>query len=253
MGNPLASSNSWDGADLAVIVETVRRGDAPGTIATIDWDTQDPPAGSPHHDHGSHSLGILEAIALGRALERMPRHLRLVGIEPLDLGWGEGLSDPVAGSVDAAARLVLDYLRSLTSRADRRTQRLAPRGTRAPTSRAGHRSGMSRSSRRAMPSSTATRATAEATRTDSARTSSIAGITDAPGADSVHHLGHAVRGREQHTVADGSRPRDDGAEAQAREDERVVGLTDGVRGAAVHHRLKWAPGGDRALSRRSRR
>jgi hypothetical protein len=55
----------------------------------------------------------MEAIALGRALERMPRHLRLVGIEPLDLGWGEGLSDPVAGCIDAAARLVLDSLRSL--------------------------------------------------------------------------------------------------------------------------------------------
>jgi hydrogenase maturation protease len=112
-GEPARIIDSWDGTDLAVIVETVRRGDAPGTIATIDWDTQDPPAGSPHNDHGSHSLGIMEAIALGRALERMPRHLRLVGIEPLDLGWGEGLSDPVAGCIDAAARLVLDSLRSL--------------------------------------------------------------------------------------------------------------------------------------------
>lgn len=108
-GEPARVIDSWEGADLAVIVETVRRGDPPGTIAMIDWDTPSP-GGSRQHEHGSHSLGVLEAIALGRAVERMPRHLRLVGIEPLDLGWGEGLSGPVAASIEHAARLVLDCL-----------------------------------------------------------------------------------------------------------------------------------------------
>jgi hydrogenase maturation protease len=110
-GEPTRLIDSWDGAELAVIVETVRRGDAPGTVAGIEWDVQQSPP-TPHREHGSHSLGILEAIELGRAVERMPRRLRLVGIEPLELGWGEGLSDPVARSIDGAARLVLDYLRS---------------------------------------------------------------------------------------------------------------------------------------------
>ena len=110
-GEPARIIDTWEGADLAVIVETIRRGDAPGTVSTIDWDVRQPPSVSPQSDHGSHSLGILEAIALGRAVERMPRHLRLVGIEPLDVGWGEGLSDPVARSIEGAARRVLDYLR----------------------------------------------------------------------------------------------------------------------------------------------
>ncbi|MGA7987574.1 MAG: hydrogenase maturation protease [Candidatus Dormiibacterota bacterium] len=111
-GEPTHVIDSWDGAALAVIVETVRRGDAPGTVMAIEWDLrQSPPA--PHRgEHGSHSLGIVEAIELGRAIERVPDRLRLVGIEPLDVGWGEGLSDPVARGVDGAARLVLDYLRS---------------------------------------------------------------------------------------------------------------------------------------------
>ena len=111
MGNPLASSTSWEGADLAVIIETVLRGDPPGTIAMINLDTPSP-AGSRQQEHGSHSLGVLEAIALGRAIERMPRHLRLVGIEPLDVGWGEGLSGPVANSIENAAHLVLDCLQA---------------------------------------------------------------------------------------------------------------------------------------------
>src|ERR1019366_5075639 len=40
----------------------------------------------------------------------MPLKLRLIGIEPEDLGWGEGLTAAVAHSIDAAADLVLDYL-----------------------------------------------------------------------------------------------------------------------------------------------
>lgn len=115
-GEPTGVIDAWDGAELAVIVETVRRGDAPGTVMGIEWDLeQSPPA--PHRgEHGSHSLGIVEAIELGRAIERVPGRLRLVGIEPLDLGWGEGLSDPVARSVDGAARLVLDYVELLGTR-----------------------------------------------------------------------------------------------------------------------------------------
>ena len=111
-GEPTRVIDSWDGMDLAVIVETVRRGDAPGTVAGLEWDVQQPSAFRSRQEHGSHSLGLLEAVELGRAVERMPRRLRLVSIEPLELGWGEGLSEPVARSIDDAARLVLDYLRS---------------------------------------------------------------------------------------------------------------------------------------------
>jgi hydrogenase maturation protease len=109
-GEPTGVIDAWDGAELAVIVETIRRGDAPGTLMGIEWDLEHAAPAFSRGEHGSHSLGILEAIELGRVIERMPGRLRLVGIEPLDVGWGEGLSEPVARSVDGAARLVLDYL-----------------------------------------------------------------------------------------------------------------------------------------------
>ena len=57
----------------------------------------------------SHALGIFEAIALGRAVGRVPAKARaLSAIEPADLGWGEGLSDAVARSIDVAADLVVE-------------------------------------------------------------------------------------------------------------------------------------------------
>jgi hydrogenase maturation protease len=108
-GEPARLIDSWSGAPIAVVVETVRQGNAPGSVAGIAWDEHVERSGG--GEHGSHSLGILEAIALGRAVGRMPRALHLVAIEPEDLGWGEGLSNPVAGCIDTAADLVLDYLR----------------------------------------------------------------------------------------------------------------------------------------------
>jgi hydrogenase maturation protease len=109
-GEPARLIDSWMDMPLAVVVETVRQGTAPGSITGIRWEEHVGP--SHGGEHGSHSLGILEAIALGRAVGRMPRALRIVGIEPQDLGWGEGLSDAVAGSIGPAADLVLDYLAS---------------------------------------------------------------------------------------------------------------------------------------------
>lgn len=109
-GEPARLIDSWADMPLAVVVETVRQGTVPGSITGIRWEEHVGPSHS--GEHGSHSLGILEAIALGRAVGRMPRSLRIVGIEPQDLGWGEGLSDAVAGSIGSAADLVLDYLAS---------------------------------------------------------------------------------------------------------------------------------------------
>jgi hydrogenase maturation protease len=109
-GEPARLIDSWADMPLAVVVETVRQGTAPGSITGIRWEEHVGPSHS--GEHGSHSLGILEAIALGLAVGRMPRALRIVGIEPQDLGWGEGLSDAVAGSIGSAADLVLDYLGS---------------------------------------------------------------------------------------------------------------------------------------------
>lgn len=107
-GEPARLIDAWADASLAVVIETVRGGRAPGSIAEIRWDEHLEPASGERNSHG---LGVLEAIALGRAVGQMPRSLHLVGIEPQDLGWGEGLSDAVERSVGAAADLVLTYLR----------------------------------------------------------------------------------------------------------------------------------------------
>ncbi len=110
-GEPTRLLDMWDGADLAVVVETVRQGAEPGTIADIDA-TTGLDAAADGGAGGTHSLGIADAIALARALERTPRRLRVIGVEPADLGQGAGLSDAVTRSLATVSRLVLDVVRA---------------------------------------------------------------------------------------------------------------------------------------------
>jgi hydrogenase maturation protease len=113
-GEPARLIDMWADADLAVVVEAVRRGAAPGSI--VDVDARDGLDGIERGGQamGSHSLGIAEAIALGLSMGRIPRRLRIVGVEPADLGYGEGLSDSVSRSLASATRRVLRHVRVAT-------------------------------------------------------------------------------------------------------------------------------------------
>lgn len=91
--------DAWEGADLAVVIEAVRRGDAPGTVTRVRVDGEPGAPRTRDTPSGSHDLGMGAAIELGRALGRLPGRLVIVGVEPQDLGQGEGLSPPVQASL----------------------------------------------------------------------------------------------------------------------------------------------------------
>lgn len=116
-GEPADIIEIWAGARLAVVVDAVRGMGAPGSVHR--WET---PAGGPGMattaDLGpsrpaiaaTHSLGIGHALALGAAVDRLPRHLVVIGVEAGDLGMGPGLSPPVAAAAETVARSLLDTL-----------------------------------------------------------------------------------------------------------------------------------------------
>ena len=76
------------------------------------------------------------------------------------------------------------------------------------------------------PPSTAALATAMATAAETVRRSLIGGSSGAPRVVGVGQLGHRVRGRGDHAVGDPAGPGHRDAEAEAGEDQRVVGLGD---------------------------
>lgn len=108
-GEPSQLLDAWDGAQLAVVVDAVLcEPSSPGRIhRTTLGDAH--PAGTSASTHG---LGIPDALGLAEALGRAPARLVVFAVEAADLGFGVGLSEPVADAMPELSRLVLDELRA---------------------------------------------------------------------------------------------------------------------------------------------
>lgn len=106
-GEPARLLELWAGRDLAVVVDAVVSGATPGTLHRGGGDLG--PAPGRAGVGGSHAVGIADAVALGRALGRLPTRLVTVGVEGASFAHGAGLAlDPrVAAAVPAAADVVV--------------------------------------------------------------------------------------------------------------------------------------------------
>lgn len=102
----------WAGAEWVVVVDAVITGAAPGTITVAELGESDPgeQIWSRFGLGGSHAFGLGEAVALCRALDRMPQRLTLVGVEAADVTAGAGLSPAVAEAVPRAVERIRDLV-----------------------------------------------------------------------------------------------------------------------------------------------
>jgi len=92
----------WDGADAAVLVDTVRSGAPPGTIHRLD--ASHGPLPSRVRRSSSHTIGIAEAIELARALGTLPSGILVYGVEGQRFETGTELSQEVAQALDRLVR-----------------------------------------------------------------------------------------------------------------------------------------------------
>ncbi len=99
-----------NGEDLLVVVDAVRFGAPPGTVHVLDWDELPVSPGRPVSNHG---VGILEVLSIAKQLypDRVPKHVRLIGIEGrcfdrIDLP----ASPEVFGGVDMAVVKVIEEI-----------------------------------------------------------------------------------------------------------------------------------------------
>ena len=124
-GQPSHLLDAWSGAQLAVLVDAVRREAAvPGRIhRSVVYPAQlhapskcgDVLAGAARESSGSassHRLGIPDAVGLGEALGQLPRRLVAFAVEAADIGYGPGLSAAVAASLPDLTLAVLTELRA---------------------------------------------------------------------------------------------------------------------------------------------
>lgn len=97
------------GADLAVIVDAVRTGAPAGTVHVIEVGT-DQPALPNDPLPGTHGIGVAEALALARVLDRLPPRVVVVGVEGRQFTLGASPSDAVRAALLPAARAALHAL-----------------------------------------------------------------------------------------------------------------------------------------------
>ena len=82
-GEPTRVIEQWCGRRLAVVIDAVRAGSVPGTVHRLEVGVDSIPT----HDSApsSHTTGLADAVALATALDRLPSHLVLLGVEPSDV------------------------------------------------------------------------------------------------------------------------------------------------------------------------
>ena len=115
-GEPSQLVAAWQGRSLAVVVDAVRAGDTPGTLHLVPVLTNGQPAGSDsvlsaRSAWSSHATGLTEAVELGRAVGAVPDNLVVLGLEPDDVGLGDGLSDVVRDALPTLLAAVRDVVR----------------------------------------------------------------------------------------------------------------------------------------------
>ena len=106
-GEPTGLMEAWSGATLAIVVDTVVCDPPdPGRIHRVQAPASLPVGASV----ATHGLGVVEAIRLAVALDRLPRALVVLGVEAADVGVGPGLSPRVAAAIPALVDAVLAEL-----------------------------------------------------------------------------------------------------------------------------------------------
>ena len=59
-----------------------------------------------------HFAGLVEALTLGDVLDILPPEIVIYGVQPQNIGWSPGLSDPVRHAIPAICASILEELYS---------------------------------------------------------------------------------------------------------------------------------------------
>ncbi len=94
------------GYELAILIDAVPHGEAPGTLYVIEPDL----AAAAGAEPDAHGMDLSNVFAMVRALGGTMPQTRIVGCEPATIDEAIGLSEPVERAVGAALDLVRDLL-----------------------------------------------------------------------------------------------------------------------------------------------
>lgn len=97
-----------DGPELTILVDAISRGEAPGTLYTIEPDVKSLES-SGEQPMDAHSMDPLQVLRTVKAMGGRLGRILIVGCEPADLGGEEGwmgLTPDVSAAIEGAAAMV---------------------------------------------------------------------------------------------------------------------------------------------------
>lgn len=101
---------SIEEATHLLAIDAVRAGASPGTIHRFDIADMQPLPGTP----SVHQLGFADLLAALRLLEKFPKHMILLGVQPEETGWGDRLSPSVQASLPGLIEAAISQLEEWT-------------------------------------------------------------------------------------------------------------------------------------------
>jgi hydrogenase maturation protease len=101
--DPLGIIESWSRSDDVIVVDAMVTGGPPGSVEV--WEVP-LPTNSSGARTSTHGLGVSEAIRLAEVLRRLPRRLRVYGIEGKQFDPGAGLSREVKQAAENVAQQI---------------------------------------------------------------------------------------------------------------------------------------------------
>ena len=117
-GEPSRLLADWTGVNLAIIVDAALcEPSHPGRIHRTCVDDV-----HPHGNASSHGLGIPEAVALARALDRLPDQMLVYAVEAADVTLGNGLTPETAAALPDLVSAVLADLRAASDQVPTETR-----------------------------------------------------------------------------------------------------------------------------------
>ena len=107
-GDLLGLIEAWEGVERLVLVDAVRSGAAPGSWRRYGVEAPFATGGAA----STHGVGLAEALALARALDRLPSRVEVWGIEAASFAAGTPPTEAVAGAAAALAAHLASTLRA---------------------------------------------------------------------------------------------------------------------------------------------
>ncbi len=112
-------------ADVLIVLDAVDYGLPGGSLKRVEGD--EVPRFMGAKKVSLHQTGFQEVLAMAGMLGDYPRHLLLIGVQPVELDdYGGSLREAVSAQIEPATAMVLDYLREFGIEAERRETPLVP-------------------------------------------------------------------------------------------------------------------------------